>query len=309
MTETNGTGVFGSDGSRLRRVVPPAFPRSKKFFKNRSKLVRKRLRHRARIFLAFYLRRRAKRPFVLLATRRSGTNLFLSYLNSVSSVSFAGEVLHPEMYYGLRERFITKGAVLRHIRHTLNALPTEVCGIKLLYMRLKFHHVSLEDVLRVSPETRFFVLYRRSLAEQFLSLKIAQTTNQWMWSDRFRLPEKIRLDPDEMLAHYHLKRSWYREIFQNPSVAGRVLVLAYEDIVAGPQRVFDERVFPFLGIAGGPVRTGLVKQNTKRPGEIVENFDAVRHLFEGPIGRQDYDRVPERGPAEVSYASFVPLIE
>ena len=90
------------------------------FFKNRTKLVRKRSAHRFKIFLKYYTNREEKDPIFIITTRRAGSNLLLGYLNSIPSTSFATEVLNKSMYYGIRHRAISKKAVLRHLAYSIN---------------------------------------------------------------------------------------------------------------------------------------------------------------------------------------------
>ena len=142
--------------------------------KNRTKLVRKRSVHHARIFFTYHLKKEAKEPVFVLAARRTGSNLLLSYLNSVPGVSFALEILNESTYYGIRSQFVSKNAVLRHVAYSLNACENKVCGTKILKTQLETHRIGMDDLTRCFPNARFIILYRKSLVDQFVSLKIAE---------------------------------------------------------------------------------------------------------------------------------------
>src|SRR5688572_11711882 len=112
----------------MRRIIifvylfPTAIAAIAFFFRMRFKLVRKRALHRFTIWRKSTFRRKPLgQPVFIVATRRSGSNLFESFLNSVPGVSFAGEMLNPDMYYGIRKNFIAKRTVLRHIEHSVRA--------------------------------------------------------------------------------------------------------------------------------------------------------------------------------------------
>jgi len=103
--------------------IPPAC-----FFliaKDNTKKIRKRAWYRLKIFLKYFFKRTAKEPVFVIAKRRSGSNLLLSYLNSVPDLSFwPPEPLNWRMYYGVRKNRVSKKAVLRHLAYTLNSART-----------------------------------------------------------------------------------------------------------------------------------------------------------------------------------------
>lgn len=245
--------------------------------KTHTKLARERALHRTKIFLKYYFCRRQKSPVFVISKRRSGSNLLLSYLNSVPALNFnPPEPLNPDMYYGIRDTRISKRAVLNHLAYTVNDNPSKICGFKMLFFRLKKHRLSLEDIYGRFPEAKFIILYRRSLLGQFVSQKIAEMTGKWHWAAGYRPPRSLRVDPEEFKLYCDETRQFYLGMLQYPWIRTCAQVIAYEDLTRDPQKLFDTRIFPFLGIHSVAVSTQMVKQNTKPLEELVENMDEIR---------------------------------
>ncbi len=256
--------------------------------KNRTKLVRKRSFHRFRIFFEYHLKREEKDPIFILTTRRTGSNLLLSYLNSVPGVSLAPEVLNKSMFYGIRGRFISKKAVLRHLAYSVNACPQKICGAKLIRTHLERHGITMGDLKKYFPKARFIILYRRSILEQFVSLKIAETTGIWQWTDQFRLPSAIVVKVPELLEFCKRVKNFYQDIFKQDEFTECSLVVNYEELVERPQAIFEKNLFPFLGLPPSPVVTSTKRQNIKRLHEIVQNYTEIIPWIGHPLTCQDY---------------------
>ena len=249
--------------------------------KDESKLFRKKTWHRLRIFFKYYFARKEKEPVFVIAKRRSGSNLFLSYLNSVPELNFCPpEPLNSEMYYGIPRKNISKKAILNHLAFTLNDSPTKICGFKMLFFRLKKYALTLDDIRTRFPNAKFLILYRRSQLEQFVSLKVAERTDRWLWTRDFKLPDSLRLEVGEFRDFCAQNREYYHQLFQFPWLRTCARVIAYEDLTADPQRVFDEKVFPFLRLRSFPVSTSMVKQVSKPIEKFLENFKVLKSLDE-----------------------------
>ena len=257
-------------------------------WKRRLKLVRKRTWHQAKLRFHYAVRRRPREPVFIVTTRRTGSNLFLEYLNSAPNLSFLPEILNSDMFYGVRGRWIGKRRVLRHIAHSINGCRERVCGAKLCKVHMELHRVDLEDLKRLYPNARFIILYRKSLLEQFVSLKIAEQTGSWQWHRDFRLPQSIELDEAEFRAYSRMIKGFYENIFNKVWVAERSVIVRYEELVQCPQLVFDEVIFPFLGVARAPVRATLKKQNTLQSEALVRNLGTLKRSLGDEAISHDY---------------------
>ncbi len=256
--------------------------------KNKTKLVRKRSAHRFRIFLKYHLKREEKEPIFIITTRRTGSNLLLDYLNSIPGVSFAPEVLNKSMFYGLRRGFAGKSTALRHIAYSINACSERVCGAKLIMSHLHNYQISMEDLKRIFPNARFIILYRRSILDQFVSLRIAEITDTWQWTKDFDLPSSIKIDVRELLNFCRRIKWFYQDLLSREWLKERSIVLSYEEFARSPQDLFERTLFPFLGLPVFPVSCTLRKQNTKELREIVSNYEELTPWITHSLVRQNY---------------------
>lgn len=247
--------------------------------------------YRLMLVLEFQRRQRQRLPHFIICTLRSGSNLLLSYLNSVPGLSFAGEVLHPHQVQGLPRHGVSKGAVIRHLRYSLNHCRSERCGVKLPADHLEWHGLDVRELREHFPSSRMIILYRRSLADQYLSLQVARLTRRWMRRNRARLAPptgRIRIDREDFVRYCSRVRDFYSEMMAVDGISSYAVVLSYEELVANAQEVFDRKLFSFLGLAPVEVTTNLVKSNRQHPSQMVENYEAVRDLWEEPEFVQEY---------------------
>ena len=271
--------------------------------KNRTKLIRKRAMYRFKIFFRYYLKRQEKDPVFIITTRRTGSNLLLGYLNSIPRVSFAPEILNKSMSYGIRSKFISKKAVLRHIRHSINASKEKTCGTKFVKLHLESHKITLENLKEYFPNARFIILYRRSLMDQFVSLRIAETTNTWHWTSQFCPPSSLRVQIPELLEFCKKIKIFYRDIFRRAWLKECSIALSYEELVQSPQETFERVVFPFLKLPPVPVASSTKKQNTKQLREIIQNYADIVPWIQHPLTWQDYSNL-KSWPAEAETLRF-----
>ncbi|MBI4432320.1 MAG: sulfotransferase domain-containing protein [Candidatus Omnitrophica bacterium] len=252
--------------------------------KRRLKLIKKRLLHRTRIHFKYLFRKREVRePLFIIATRRSGSNFLLSLLNSVPAVEMAAEILNPDMYYGLRWSGLSKKAVLRHIRHSIYDGDQAVCGAKLLMFQMEAHGVTVEDVRSLFPKARFIILYRRSLFDQFVSLKIAEGSGIWQSTDETPLPQSLRVDTEEYRAFCSTIRSYYGDLLRHAWLRECSIMVDYESLVESPQGIFNAMIFPFLRLPVSKVSSALRKQN-RQGHALVQNYNEVLAL----LGQEHY---------------------
>ena len=271
--------------------------------KNRTKLPRKRFLHRLRIFLNYRRRRHEKSPVFILSSYRSGSNLFLSYFDSVPGIAFASEVLNPDMAYGLRNRRISKKAVLRHIRHSLHAFPERICGAKIHMEQLAMHGLTAGELRAAFPDAKFILLYRESIFEQYLSLRIAETTRQWLWNSGFRLPGKMTVDVADLQRYASRLKGFYEAALKELDACGKTFLISYEQLASRPEKVFNSALFDFLGLPASPVSTFMKKQNTALPSDLVQNYDQIEWVAGHPAFKQRYSlgsRLVEGDPAELT---------
>lgn len=240
--------------------------------KARLKLFRKRLIHRAGIYCRHWGGRSKQEPVFIVAARRTGSNLLLSYLNSVPEISMAPEILNSKMAYGIRKKWSTRGMILRHILYSVQSLPGKIYGAKLMRHQLERLGLGREEILDLFPKARFLVVYRESILDQFVSLRVAEMTNTWEGPGAAQEPDSLRVEVAEYLAFEAAIREFYSQWMPQKDFAGRSLFLSYEELARNPQEIFDQKIFPFLRIPLRPVTTAMRKQGRRRNSEWVVNW-------------------------------------
>jgi hypothetical protein len=121
------------------------------------------------------------------------------------------------------------------------------------------------------------VLYRVSLLDQFVSLKLAQTTGRWIETcpdDETR--HSITVDLDELSEFADITNRRYIELVHHPALGGRHKLISYESLVADTQGVFNDTIWPFVGIPPVTVNSVLRKQNRLSLEACVTNLREVR---------------------------------
>ncbi|HEX8771751.1 MAG TPA: hypothetical protein VF711_13370 [Acidimicrobiales bacterium] len=210
-------------------------------------------------------------------------------MNSVPGVLFADEVLHPGIVVGYRTWARSRAAALRHVQQSLMALPAPICGAKFTFNQLRQHRIGLRELDTLRPEPKFIVLYRRSLAQTFVSLEAARQKNQWKrGKDSSPFTGSVQVDPVAYRSFTAQVRRDYEALLGDECLMGRAVIIAYEDVTATPQSVFDNVLFPFLGLPSSPVSANLKKQIDRPMSAVVANYAEVKTLLEGDCGRQEY---------------------
>ncbi len=249
-----------------------------------------------RLWQKWWLRpHRPFQPVFVIATCRSGSNLLLSYLNQQPEVAMLGEVLCSQLPHGPRRDRIPAGQAIRHIRYCLQGERGAVRGCKLMLRQLAESQLSLDDLQREFPEAKFVVLYRQSLAEQFVSLKVAEATRQFtLGLGESPRPAEVAVNSAELRAYCDDARRRYHDALAHRWLAERAVLLSYEELVANPTGWLKQEICPLLGVPFHAPQTRLLKQKTRPLAEQVLNYREVAGLFDSPLCRQHHDW-PGRG--------------
>ena len=228
-------------------------------------------------------------PFFILATCRSGSNLLLDYLRQFPGIAGHTEVLCPLLAIGPTRAKLRPVQAIRHIRLSLQTKRLPIRGCKLMLHQLANCQVTMPDLDRAFPRAKYLILYRESLAEQFVSQKLAETTQQWLLKpgEQQKQP-RIVIQPGDLQWYCNSMRSAYGNVLQHPGLAERSAILSYEELTTNPAACLREAVCPLLGLPPAPIQTQLRKQNTKGFDERVVNYAEVKELLEGPQCWQHY---------------------
>lgn len=261
-------------------------------FKSSMILTARQIFFGVKIAAVYPLKRKSqKRVFFILCQYRTGSNLFISYLNSIPGALFDYEILSRWHGYGLRRWGIARKDVYRHVSHSLHYQNEEIRGAKIFFQDLWQLKVPLNEFLKEFSEARWFVLYRKNILTEYLSHFLACKTKQWLRyeGDHSKAHAQIRFYPEKFLIYRNQIKSWYEEAMKAESLRGKSLWISYEELAANPQKFFDERVFPFLGLPPSRIHTRLARQNLREPSEVISNYAEVRETIEKMDFTQNYE--------------------
>jgi len=241
----------------------------------------------------FLKKRKPKTPFFILCAHRTGSHHFIDYINSSPGASFGYEIFGPYQPYGLGRWKVSKKTAFRHVRHFLNWCRQPVCGVKIFFSHLQRMRISLDDLLKEFPEARWVVLYRKDILAQYLSYEIASQSHQWFRLKTSEPPQSLSIvfDPEKALIYRDRVKSWYRGAMNSKDLCDRAIWLSYEELVRDPQKLFDDKVFPFLKLPSSPVQTCFIKQNGGPVSEKIANYTEVKDFIQNTDFTQNYDAV------------------
>lgn len=250
----------------------------------------RRLTHRVQLLRQWWLKPHTPfQPFFTMATARSGSNLLVDFINHLPGAQSLSEVLCNDVPEGPRKLRMKPAKALRHIRYSLQTIDTPARGCKLMLYQLARCGLTLDSLEGAFCKPKYIVLYRQSLAEQYVSLQAAMVTNQWAVF-RGEQPKQplIQIDPEEFRRYSERIQQGYRELLAHPVIAKRGILLSYEELTQNPAGCLRQRICPHLGVPAAAPMSILCKQSSKPLAERVANYSAVADLLQGPLGRQQY---------------------
>lgn len=246
--------------------------------------------HQARLAVAWYTKPSTSyRPFFLVATYRSGSNLLLDLLSQLPTVGCASEVLCDTLPYGLSKRQSQPKTALKHIRRSLHVLRGQVRGCKLMLDQMQRCRLTADLLNEAFPQACFIILYRQSLIEQFISLETARATNQWcLHGSTPARHARVRIDPVKLKSYCQQSQASYRELLASRALEGRSVVLSYEELTAQPAAVIEQQICPLLEVPYRPPQARLRKQGIAPLEERVLNCRQIAGLWADPQCWQQY---------------------
>jgi LPS sulfotransferase NodH len=262
---------------------------------NRSWLEPKRLRLRWQQFRQELRRQKSwwlrphtpYQPLLVLATPRSGSNLLLDFLRQLPGITSHTEVLCPHGPNYPPRRQLGRQQAIRHIRRSLQTLQSPIRGCKLMLHQLANCGVTLTDLDRALPTAKYIVIYRQSLAEQFVSQELAQATQQWLLAPGEQQRQaQVTIDPVSLRRFCEHTQAAYRAALAHPGLMERAVLLSYEELTANPRSCLNERICPLLGLPASDATARTRKQNMQHFSERVGNYAAVAELLRSPFCQQ-----------------------
>ncbi len=229
------------------------------------------------------------RPLFVIATARSGSNLLIDYLGRIPGVECRSEVLCTHRPFGISPRQQNPRSALAHIARSLLSLRAPVRGCKLMLNQLTNCRLTLDRIDSAFPEARYIVLYRESLAEQYLSRESALLTGQWVLLDgERRIETGLHIDPDDLRRFAEETRQQYATILRHSWLRERSLLLSYEELIENPDACLTNRIGPLLGVPASLPQTNMRKQNRLPLHQRVINYQEVAPFLDSRICQQHY---------------------
>ena len=277
-----------SEGDQQKN--PPPHPTSRRFDSEKLRMGYRRVQHRLHLLKHWWLRTHVPyQPFFTIATARSGSNLLIDFINNLPGVQTLWEVLCNSVPEGPHRARIRPAKAIKHIRYSLQTLSAPRRGCKLMLHQLARCALTIDDLENVFPGAKYIVLYRQSLAEQYVSLQAAMTTNQWaVFDGRTGQSTLVRIDPAELRSYCDRIRQGYRELLTHPAIAERAVLLSYEELTKDPATCLRDCICPHLEVPSSAPTSTLRKQHPQPLAERVANYKAVAELVNSTLCQQSY---------------------
>jgi LPS sulfotransferase NodH len=243
--------------------------------------------------------------FILLGHGRSGSTLLVKTLLQHSRILMEEELFHPEE----AERFKvdphpTESSLeqtefeiepYRDFEDGAEFLTERVfcerensrflaVGFKMFYTHARENKNAKTawDYLTSDESIHVVHLVRTNILATFLSLKMAFQTGEWRrWkgtASAAATPLSLRLEPAECEQFFNqivAHRLWAQRAFQSHPF----LEIYYENDVCSDFENTMFRIYDFLNVPREPARELLEKQASRRPADLISNYDELRHHF------------------------------
>lgn len=216
-------------------------------------------------------------PFVILSEPRSGSTLLHTYLNSHTQIKSYGEVLREN----IEANDISKETTpyIESLAFKPHTQALKAIGLKLFYEYYEDPRYceSFNYVLKRN-DVKILYLIRRDILKIYVSLKIAQKTNEWssVKSASYEPRTRITIDRNDYIQfrEEHLR---HRRLFLMLLKDHPLLEIAYEDLVHNPQPVLNS-IQQFLGVKPKVLFTLLKQQNPGSVASLITNYDEVKDI-------------------------------
>jgi hypothetical protein len=246
-------------------------------------------------------------PFILLASRRSGTTLVIDCLNNHERIhcekrafGIEKKIANPTLDRHSGGYFLYRTASLgRRFRHHLDCAGLireylsneifradengDVRGLRLIYNAAN-HYPQVLDWAKAEG-IKVLHLVRENVLKTYISHETAPLHKMHHPRERAVIRTvKLHVDVPAMLSS--LKRRTAQIQKMRDQIADTThLEVTYEDFVAD-RDAEGARILPFLGVDVEPLKSDLVKINPDSAFDVLDNFDEVSEALVGtPFAR------------------------
>jgi len=229
--------------------------------------------------------------FVIVAARRTGSNLLCTLLDSHADVLCHHELFNPSgIFYALplRESGFSLGTMAERAADPLAFLARvwdQNLGKRCVGFKMtRGQDPKVLDALSADATIRVIVLRRANRIKAFASELRAEVTSRWEVYDPAEVDQsspKVRVDPRALDAYIEGNEAFYAQVEAGLARSGSpVLHVTYERLFCDDEQ---RRLLTFLGLrADGVVLSARsVKQNSCNLRDLIENYDALAHELVG----------------------------
>lgn len=221
--------------------------------------------------------------FVILGAPRTGTNLLCTLLDSHPDVLCHHEVFNPDGIYwalGHRDGTVDRGSIVERDVDPLGFLDRMWSNdLNHRFVGFKMTSGQAQEVLRsvvADAGVRKISVRRRNRLKTYLSMKVAEATQQWeVYDAQSLLPRpKVRLDAEELEANVRANAAFYDDIIGAMRRSGQQwLEVTYDELL---DHTTHQRLARFLGFSYPPVLVAAsVKQNPLDAHALLDDVAAA----------------------------------
>ncbi|WP_299253220.1 sulfotransferase [uncultured Cytophaga sp.] len=209
--------------------------------------------------------------FLILSHPRTGSSLLHTYLNSHTRI------------LSLNESFSVtadKNLLLKEYSKTIRAV-----GLKFFYEYMD-EPIKKKLFIDLLSDPRMYIIkvHRRNLLRVYVSLRIAQKTQEWSSiavikettpNKKISLSKRECIETFEQYAKWELETQSILKIHNTP-----VFEVDYETLTEQPNETLFQ-IQKFLGISKQKPISLLNRQNAESLNSLIENYDALKESFVG----------------------------
>lgn len=210
---------------------------------------------------------------LILSHPRSGSSLLSSYLMCHPQFFLHGELLNDEITAYSKD----VPTLLEQLDDTLSVCCSgSIEGFKLHVCQLFNRNIDLLHLIRRLNINFIIIMWRRSLLDSFVSLKIAENTNCWYTETEQNINDRIQvhIDQEEFIEYGHrLQRQW-KLIAEIIGTSVPYHLIEYTDLTRTPSDLLKS-LFSACGLPDITVTTNMKKQNPSNLADKIANWDTL----------------------------------
>jgi hypothetical protein len=229
-------------------------------------------------------------PVFIITEPRCGTTLFGGFLNSIKELSYKDEILNSNFPIGINPEKSNPQKTLKHIFYTMHAHFKSVVAAKIFFWHLEIFSLKPDDFKKLFPNAKFIIIYRCDIGKQYVSFRMAHRTKVWALKGKNKINGAIKLEikKEDLLKFIEKTRNKYRSLLNINWLHPNSIIVSYEELIEDPQKLFNEKIFPFLGLQPCKIYSDYRKINPKPISDKVSNYDSVKYIFESDTSIQKY---------------------